>query len=97
MRTSSSVKTIDGKVRIWGVPAKRVLEWADVHEHIVTAAYQPNIEGFIVGCISGTCRFYELNESVLSLNTQVHLHGRKKSAAAESQAFSFSNMTPEEL
>ncbi|KAJ8551556.1 hypothetical protein K7X08_021571 [Anisodus acutangulus] len=61
--------SIDGKVRIWGVPEKRVLDWAD-----------PNGKGLIVGCISGTCRFYELNESVLSLNTQVNLHSRKKSS-----------------
>lgn len=81
--------SIDGKVRIWGVPGKRVLEWADVHDIVTAIAYQPNGKGFIVGCISGTCRFYELNESVLSLNSQVHLHSRKKSSGSRIAGIQF--------
>ncbi|CAN4114147.1 unnamed protein product [Withania somnifera] len=81
--------SIDGKVRIWGVPRKRVLEWADVHDIVTALAYQPNGKGLIVGCISGTCRFYELSESVLSLNTQVHLHSRKKSAGSRITGIQF--------
>lgn len=81
--------SIDGKVRIWGVPGKRVLEWADVHDIVTAVAYQPNGEGFIVGCISGTCRFYGFNESVLSLNTQVHLRGRKKSSGSRITGIQF--------
>lgn len=81
--------SIDGKVRIWGVPRKRVLEWADAHDIVTAVAYQPNGKGFIVGCISGTCRFYELNESVLSLNTQVHLHSRKKSSGSRITGIQF--------
>lgn len=81
--------SIDGKVRIWGVPGKRVLEWADVHDIVTAIAYQPNGKGFIVGCISGTCRFYELNESVLSLNSQVHLHSRKKSSGSRITGIQF--------
>lgn len=81
--------SIDGKVRIWGVPGKRVLEWADAHDIVTAVAYQPNGQGFIVGCISGTCRFYELNESVLSLNTQVHLHRRKKSSGSRITGIQF--------
>lgn len=34
--------SIDGKVRIWGVPRKRVLEWADAHDIVTAVAYQPN-------------------------------------------------------
>ncbi|KAM3359947.1 WD repeat-containing protein [Capsicum galapagoense] len=81
--------SIDGKVRIWGVPGKRVMEWADVHDIVTAIAYQPNGEGFIVGCISGTCRFYELKESVLSPNSQVHLHSRKKSSGSRITGIQF--------
>ncbi|XP_049380532.1 uncharacterized protein LOC125845143 [Solanum stenotomum] len=81
--------SIDGKVRIWGVPGKRVLEWTDTHDIVTAVAYQPNGQGFIVGCISGTCCFYELNESVLSLNTQVHLHSRKKSSGSRITGIQF--------
>ncbi|KAJ8557393.1 hypothetical protein K7X08_003018 [Anisodus acutangulus] len=81
--------SIDEKVRIWGVPEKRVLDWADVHDIVTAVAYQPNGKGFIVGCISGTCRFYDLNESVLSLNTQVNLHSRKKSSGSRITGIQF--------
>ncbi|XP_059307889.1 uncharacterized protein LOC132059320 [Lycium ferocissimum] len=81
--------SIDGKVRIWGVPEKRVLDWVDVHDIVTAVAYQPNAKGFVVGCISGTCRFYELNESVLSLNTQVNLHSRKKSSGSRITGIQF--------
>ncbi|KAK4359822.1 hypothetical protein RND71_022051 [Anisodus tanguticus] len=81
--------SIDGKVRIWGVPEKRVLDWADVHDIVTAVAYQPNGKGLIVGCISGTCRFYELNESVLSLNTQVNLHSSKKSSRSRITGIQF--------
>lgn len=40
-------------------------------------------QGFIVGCISGTCRFYEVNdESLLSVNTQIYLHSKNKSSSS---------------
>ncbi|XP_016476710.1 uncharacterized protein LOC107798251 [Nicotiana tabacum] len=82
--------SIDGKVRIWGVPEKRVVEWADVHDLVTAVAYQPNGKGFIVGCISGTCRFYEVNdETLLSLNTQIHLHSKKKSSGSRITGIQF--------
>ncbi|KAK1402369.1 hypothetical protein POM88_001974 [Heracleum sosnowskyi] len=43
--------SIDGKVRIWGVAEKRVVDWADVRE------------SFAVGSLSGICRFYDASDS----------------------------------
>lgn len=34
--------SIDGKVRIWGVAEKRVVDWADVREVITAICYHPN-------------------------------------------------------
>ncbi|XP_016468877.1 uncharacterized protein LOC107791348 [Nicotiana tabacum] len=82
--------SIDGKVRIWGVPEKRVVEWADVHDIVTAVSYQPNGKGFIVGCISGTCRFYEVNdESLLSVNTQIYLHSKNKSSSSRITGIQF--------
>lgn len=34
--------SIDGKVRIWGVSEKRVVDWADVRDVITAICYQPD-------------------------------------------------------
>lgn len=34
--------SIDGKVRIWGVNEKRVVDWADVRDVITAICYHPN-------------------------------------------------------
>ncbi|KAK2980355.1 hypothetical protein RJ640_014528 [Escallonia rubra] len=71
--------SIDGKVRIWGVLERRVVDWADVRDVVTAVCYQPNGKGFIVGTLTGTCRFFELSGSGLLLNTEMHINGRKKS------------------
>lgn len=34
--------SIDGKVRIWGVSEKRVVDWVDVRDVISAICYQPD-------------------------------------------------------
>lgn len=34
--------SIDGKVRVWGVSEKRVVDWADVRDVITAICYQPD-------------------------------------------------------
>ncbi|GAV69488.1 WD40 domain-containing protein, partial [Cephalotus follicularis] len=70
--------SIDGKVRIWGVSEKRVVDWADVPDVIYAVSCQPNGEGFIVGTITGICRFYEASVSDLKLEAELHIQGKKK-------------------
>ncbi|XP_019199701.1 PREDICTED: WD repeat-containing protein YMR102C-like [Ipomoea nil] len=70
--------SIDGKVRIWRVTEKRVSDWADVEDIVSAICYQPNGKGFIVGSISGICRFYEQGIE-LSLDAEIHIGGRKRS------------------
>lgn len=34
--------SIDGKVRVWGIPRRRVKEWANVRDIVTAVCYQPN-------------------------------------------------------
>ncbi|CAK9142647.1 unnamed protein product [Ilex paraguariensis] len=72
--------SIDGKVRIWGVSEGQVLDWANARDVVTAICYQPNGKGFIVGSITGTCRFFEVSGGDLQLNAEIHIHGRKKSS-----------------
>ncbi|KAL0449787.1 UNVERIFIED_CONTAM: WD repeat-containing protein 44 [Sesamum latifolium] len=46
----------------------------------IDVCYQPNAKGFIVGSVSGTCRFYELSGDEILLNAEINIQGRKKSS-----------------
>ncbi|KAG8383786.1 hypothetical protein BUALT_Bualt04G0049900 [Buddleja alternifolia] len=72
--------SIDGKVRIWGITKRRVEDWANVTDIVTAVCYQPNGKGFVVGSVSGTCRFYELSGDELLLNAEINIQGRKKSS-----------------
>ncbi|KAL3829416.1 hypothetical protein ACJIZ3_018218 [Penstemon smallii] len=72
--------SIDGKVRIWGVRNRRVKDWANVSDIVTAVCYQPNGNGFVVGSVSGTCRFYELSGNEFLLNAEINFRGRKKSS-----------------
>lgn len=68
---------IDGKLRIWGVVHNRVVDWTDIRDVISAVCYQPDGQGFIVGSITGSCRFYSCrSKQELNLNAQVHFHDR---------------------
>ena len=34
--------SVDGKVRIWGVPERRVVDWADVRDSVTAICYHPD-------------------------------------------------------
>ncbi|KAJ9177781.1 hypothetical protein P3X46_012955 [Hevea brasiliensis] len=70
--------SIDGKVRIWGVLEKRVVDWVDARDVTSAICYRPDGKGFVVGSISGTCRFYEASGNDLQLKSEIHVQGRKK-------------------
>ncbi|GAB4848273.1 hypothetical protein Ancab_002939 [Ancistrocladus abbreviatus] len=71
--------SIDGKVRIWGVLERRVLDWADIRDVVTAICYQPDGKGFVVGSLTGTCRFYEAFGSSLELKADFQIHGSNKS------------------
>ncbi|KAL5715024.1 hypothetical protein ACHQM5_016912 [Ranunculus cassubicifolius] len=82
--------SIDGKVRVWGVSESRVVDWADVKEIITAVCYQPDGEGFIVGSISGQCRFYDASDNQLQLDAQICVQGKKKSSGNRITGLQFS-------
>ncbi|XP_073141362.1 uncharacterized protein [Henckelia pumila] len=71
--------SIDGKVRIWGVHKKRVEDWANIRDLVTAVCYQPNGKGFVVGSVSGTCRFFERSEGELLLKATINFRGKKSS------------------
>ncbi|CAA3011166.1 WD repeat-containing 44 [Olea europaea subsp. europaea] len=72
--------SIDGKVRIFGVTKKRVVHWANARDVVTAICYKPDGKGFVVGSLSGTCRFYETSGDELELKAEINIQGRKKSS-----------------
>ncbi|KAL5216498.1 hypothetical protein ABZP36_007899 [Zizania latifolia] len=69
--------SIDGKVRVWDVLDKRVVDWADTRKIITALTYQPDGKGFIVGTTSGVCRFYEQSGENIQLDKEMVVQGKK--------------------
>ncbi|TVU14606.1 hypothetical protein EJB05_38082 [Eragrostis curvula] len=74
--------SIDGKVRIWDVLDKRVTDWADTRNIITALTYQSDGKGFIVGTITGACRFYDQSGENIQLGKELFVQGKKKSTAS---------------
>ncbi|KAG8654906.1 WD repeat-containing protein 44 [Manihot esculenta] len=81
--------SIDGKVRIWGLPSCQVVDWTDIKEIVTAVCYHPNGQGVIVGSIGGNCRFFNMSESHLQLDAQICLFSKKKSPCKRITGFQF--------
>ncbi|KAG7656892.1 WD40 repeat [Arabidopsis suecica] len=75
--------SIDGKARIWGLSEERVVAWTDVRDSISAISYQPNGNGFVVGCITGNCRFYQILDNDVIMDEQILIRGRNRITAVE--------------
>ncbi|XP_004502913.2 uncharacterized WD repeat-containing protein C3H5.08c-like, partial [Cicer arietinum] len=82
--------SIDGKVRIWGIHERRVVDWADVHDVISAISYQPDGKGFVVGSLSGTCRFYVASGKHFQLEAHIRVNGKKKTSGNKITSIQFS-------
>ncbi|KAK4256779.1 hypothetical protein QN277_006460 [Acacia crassicarpa] len=82
--------SIDGKVRIWGLWEERVVDWADVRDVITAVSYQPDGKGFVVGSITGACRFYIASGKHFQLEAEIWVHGKKRSAGNKITGIQFS-------
>ncbi|KAL2342937.1 hypothetical protein Fmac_004222 [Flemingia macrophylla] len=82
--------SIDGKVRIWGIREERVIDWADIRDVISAISYQPDGKGFIVGSVTGTCRFYAASGKYFQLEAQIDIHGKKKASGNKITSIQFS-------
>ncbi|EXC21412.1 WD repeat-containing protein 44 [Morus notabilis] len=82
--------SIDGKVRIWGIPHCQVVDWTDIREIVTAVCYRPDGQGGIVGSITGSCHFYNISDNRLQLDAQICLHNKKKSPCRKITGFQFS-------
>ncbi|KNA03239.1 hypothetical protein SOVF_211090, partial [Spinacia oleracea] len=83
--------SIDGKVRIWGVSKERVLDWVDIREAVTAVCYQPDGQAFVVGSLSGNCRFYETKGKLFELSAHISLHSSKRSSTNRITGIQFSS------
>ncbi|CAH2070099.1 unnamed protein product [Thlaspi arvense] len=81
--------SIDGKVRIWNISGCNVVDWADLKDIISAVCYRPDGQGGIIGSLTGKCRFFSMNGEYLELDSQIHLHSKKKSSNKRITGFQF--------
>ncbi|CAN7066599.1 unnamed protein product [Brassica rapa subsp. trilocularis] len=81
--------SIDGKVRIWNISGCNVVDWADLKDIISAVCYRPDGQGGIIGSLTGSCRFFSMSGDYLELDSQIHLHHKKKSSNKRITGFQF--------
>ncbi|XP_027368500.1 WD repeat-containing protein 44-like [Abrus precatorius] len=81
--------SIDGKVRIWEIPDCHVVDWTDIKDIVTAVCYRPDGQGGIIGSLAGYCRFYNVSENRLQLDTQLCLIGKKKLTGRGITGFQF--------
>ncbi|KAG8059047.1 hypothetical protein GUJ93_ZPchr0002g24739 [Zizania palustris] len=88
--------SIDGKVRVWDVLEKRVIDWDDTRDVITAISYRPDGKGFVVGSVTGT-RFYDHSGKNIELNRVMRVKKKKKSAANKVTSVQFSEDDPSRI
>lgn len=73
--------SFDKKLRIWNIPERRVVEWAQTSVFITAVGFTPSGKMAIAGLFNGECMFYQTEG--LRYYTQVkffffHLQKKKK-------------------
>ncbi|KAL1206647.1 COMPASS-like H3K4 histone methylase component WDR5A [Cardamine amara subsp. amara] len=89
--------SIDGKVRIWNISGCNVVDWADLKDIISTVCYRPDGQGGIIGSLTGSCRFFNISGDYLELDSQIHLHNKKKSSNKRITGFQFLPQDPSKV
>ncbi|KAK6919946.1 WD40 repeat [Dillenia turbinata] len=89
--------SIDGKLRIWAIPGCRVFDRIDVTEIVTALCYSPDGKRAVVGSMTGTCRFYDVSDNRLQLNSQICLQGQKKFLSSRITGLQFSPNIPHKL
>ncbi|KAI4384852.1 hypothetical protein MLD38_002952 [Melastoma candidum] len=81
--------SLDGKLRIWDILGSHVVEWTDMKEIVTAVCYRPDGQGVVVGCMSGSCRFYSFSDNHLQLDCQVCLCNKKKTSCKRITSIEF--------
>ncbi|TVU29810.1 hypothetical protein EJB05_21397, partial [Eragrostis curvula] len=88
--------SIDGKVRIWDVSEKRVVDWDDTRDIITAVSYKPDGKGLVVGNVAGKCRFYDRSGQNMELE-KVRRMKKKKSSGNQITGLQFSRGNPSRM
>ncbi|KAK4345560.1 hypothetical protein RND71_035736 [Anisodus tanguticus] len=89
--------SLDGKVRIWNVSDRKVVDWTDLHEMVTATCYSPDGEGALIGSHKGSCRMYSTSECKLEQKENFELEPKKKSLAKKVTGFQFAPGNPAEV
>uniref|UniRef100_A0A1J3K0Q7 WD repeat-containing protein 44 n=1 Tax=Noccaea caerulescens TaxID=107243 RepID=A0A1J3K0Q7_NOCCA len=89
--------SIDGKVRIWNISGCNVVDWADLKDIISAVCYRPDGQGGVIGSLTGSCRFFSMSGEYLELDSQIHLHNKKKSSNKRITGFQFLPQDPSKV
>ncbi|ESQ43149.1 hypothetical protein EUTSA_v10012916mg [Eutrema salsugineum] len=89
--------SIDGKVRIWNISGCNVVDWADLKDIISAVCYRPDGQGGIIGSLTGSCRFFNIAGEYLELDSQIHMHNKKKSSNKRITGFQFLPQDPSKV
>ncbi|KAL2481541.1 Transducin/WD40 repeat-like superfamily protein [Abeliophyllum distichum] len=80
--------SLDGKVRIWSIPDRQVVDWTDLHEMVTAACYTPDGKGAMIGSHKGSCRLYSINDCKLEKKDQYVIRTKKKPQVQKNHRFS---------
>ncbi|KAI5074695.1 hypothetical protein GOP47_0010656 [Adiantum capillus-veneris] len=70
--------SLDGKVRIWSIKDRQVVDWVDLCEMVTAACYTQNGQGAVVGSYKGTCHLYKTSDSKLQFDTKFEVQRKRK-------------------
>ncbi|CAL0319530.1 unnamed protein product [Lupinus luteus] len=80
---------IDGKVRIWAIPECHVVDWIDIRDIVTAVCYRPDGQGGIIGSMAGNCRYFNIADNHLKLDSKLCLLGKKKLPCRGITSFQF--------
>ncbi|MBA0732675.1 hypothetical protein Gogos_016749 [Gossypium gossypioides] len=89
--------SLDGKVRIWAIPGRQVVDWTDLTDIVTAVCYRPNGKGAVVGSMNGNCHFYDASDNCLQLNARICIQSKKKPPCSRITGLQFSPGDPDIL
>ncbi|VFQ72629.1 unnamed protein product [Cuscuta campestris] len=81
--------SIDGKIRIWTVSGAQVVDWTEVKDIVTAVSYRPDGQGGVIGSTTGTCRFFNVTDNRVQLESDICLISKKKSLSKRITGFQF--------
>lgn len=89
--------SIDGKVRLWTISGTQVIDWTETRDIVTAVSFRPDAQGGIIGCITGTCHFFNVSDNHFQMESQICLAGKKKSPCKRIIGFQFLPHNPRKI